>query len=334
MATLPLAFECNFEENSTTPFDSETDTDGKGNVRHYSYLAKQNPSRIPYLGAYAYEIDLAGGTNDCYLQEDSAFDTSAAGTVALRFYLWVSGLTMAASDYFTLATLQSAGPTDEAVLGIVRTAGGVYQFVAGETSVLAAAQGAATRSADLIQNQYHCLELACTVDAGVGNDGTIAFFLDGQQVGAAITALDQGALAQMRLGAIGIDAGTTRGILLFDCIAGDTVRVGTFAHRWGQTRILTKTGHAVLGPASIVEADLIQSGAAPDETMTMWDTDEGDTSDLSKRVVVFQAYRSIYVQRGLYCVIAGTNPVGVIKTANSLDQSEGGIKNLAFRRSF
>ena len=146
-----------------------------------------------------------------------------------------------------------------------------------------------------------------------------------------MTALDQGAITQARFGAIGLDAGTTRGHLVFDQIVGDTLRVGTLAHRFGMTRILTKTGHAVLGPAGIVEADIVQS-AALNETMEMYDTDVADISDPSRRIFVYNSDRPIYVTRGLYCVLGGTNPVAAIKTSSAVDVSEGGVKNFALRR--
>lgn len=329
MASLPLTFECTFEDNTISPFESETDTDSKGDIRHYSYLAKlPYPDSIPYKGAYAYAINLALGTNDVYLEETGSFDTAAAGTIATRFYFWASQLTMAASDRFTICTIQSGAGTDEATISVINNAG-TLQLVAAETGAIAL--GAATRATDLIQNQYHCLELVCVIDAGGGNDGTIAFYVDGFQVGSTITALDQGAITQARFGAIGIDAGTTSGRLLFDQIAADTARVGPLAKRFDQVRTLTKSGHALLGAGSVIEADLIQS-AALDETMVMYDTDTAQTLDISTRVSVFQGFRPIYVTKGLYVVLGGTNPIGIVKVWDARDMSEGQVKELGGAR--
>jgi hypothetical protein len=326
MPSLPFVFECGFDSNSISPFNSETDVDGKGNIRHYSYLAKQLSfsHAVPYKGAYAYHIDLSGGVNDCYLEELEGFDTAATGTIALRLYFFAAGLVMATSDRFTIATLQSGAGTDEATVSVLNNAGQL-QLVFAETGAIAL--GAATRTSDLIQNAWHCLELVCVIDAGGGNDGTLTAFVDGYQLGAAITGLDQGAITQARIGALGIDAGTTAGHLLFDAIVGDTARVGPLAVRFSDQRTLTQTGHIILGAASIVEVDLIQSSVV-DETMELWDTDSADTTDLSKRIFVYNAIRPIYVTKGLYCVLAGTNPIGVVKVCEAKDMSEGMLRTL------
>lgn len=330
MATLPLAFECTFEDGTLGAFDSETDTQSKLGVQHYSYLGRfPFPDYIPYKGAYAALIDLSVGTADAYYQENTGFDTALAGAVAMRMYFCANQLTMAALDRFTIATLQSGAGTDEATVSVYSPSAGNYQFVAAETGAIAI--GANTRAADLIQGKYHCIELVCTIDSG-GADGTIAFLLDGFQVGAAITGLTQAAITQARFGAIGIDAGTTRGLLLYDDITGDTTRVGPLARRFNQARYLTQSGHAVIGPANIIAVDILQS-AAFDETLVMYDTDTADTTDLSKRVVVFGEFVPFYVSRGLYCVLAGTNPFASVKVHDACDMSIGNVKRLANRRA-
>lgn len=330
MAVLPLIFEATFDDaGAIAPFDSEVDTDSKGFVRHYSYLAKlPYPECVPYRGAYCYAINLAGGTNDCYLQELTSFDTAASGTIAFSMYFQAIGLTMATSDRFTIGTLQSGAGTDEATISVINNAGTI-QLVAAETG--ATALGAATRGTDLIQNQWHCLELVGVIDSGGGNDGTLAFYVDGYQVGTTITGLDQAAITQARFGAIGIDAGTTAGLLLYDMIRTDTARVGQLAGRFDIVRIATASMHLALGPGSLIEADLQQSSAV-DETMVLYDTDTGDTTDVSMRLPVFQAIRPVYFTKGVYCVLGGTNPIGSIKVYDVSDMDVGGLKHLGVAR--
>lgn len=332
MASLPLTFECTFDAaqgGSISPFDSETDADSKGNVRHYSYLAKQPyMNHVPYMGAYAYVIDLSLGANDCYLQRATGFITAASGTIATSFYFYAAQLTMAASDRFTIATIQSGAGTDELTISVYNNAGTI-QLVAAETG--ATAIGAATRGTDLVQGEWHCLELVGVVDSGGGDDGTLAFYVDGYQVGATITGLDQGAITQARFGTIGIDAGTTNGMVMFDMIRADTLRVGTLARRFDITRIATASMHLAIGPGSMIEAD-IQQSAAFDEQMTLYDTDTGDTSDVSTRLPVFQAIRPVYFRKGVYAVLSGTVPVGSIKVYDTSDMSVGGLRSLGVAR--
>lgn len=320
---LPYAFECNFEDGTSSPFDSETDTDSKLSVEHYSTLARLPfVDSIPYRGAYAALVNLALGTNDAYYQEDVGFDVAANTAAAMRLMFWISSdLVMAASDTFDIFRWQSAGPVTEFSMNIQNNAG-VITFRGGDG-------GAGTfRTSPITLNEWHCAELV--INTGTGANGTCTVYLEGNQLGAQITGITCAALTQAWVGTVGIDAGTTRGRVLFDQIVADETRVGCFSKRFNMTRLATKTGHLVLGPASIVEADLIQS-AAFDETATMWDTDTADTSDLSRRIVVFDAQRSIYVNKGLYVVLTGTNPVCAVKCTSALDMSEGGIKNLGSR---
>lgn len=331
MATLPLSGEVTFEDGTLGAFDSETDTDGRLNVRHYSDLARFTyPDFIPWRGAFCAHIDLSvAGGNDAYYTELSFLDTAASGTIAVRFYFYATALTMAASDRFNIFAIESVAGTNEASVSVLNNAGTI-QLVFAETGAIAV--GAATRLADLIQSQWHCIELVCVLDSGVGNDGTITAYLDGQQVLTAITALDQGAIVSGRLGVVGLDAGTTRGHLLFDQFAADTARIGPLARRFDQTRVLTQSGHAVLGPASILEADILLS-SANDETMAMYDTDNASILDISKRVAVFNSENPIYVEKGLYCVLGGTSPVAFIKVQDCRDMNASQIVALGLKSS-
>jgi hypothetical protein len=320
---LPYLFECNFEDGTSSPFDSETDTESKLSVEHYTTLAKLPfTDSVPYRGAYAALVDLSLGTADAYYQENTGFDVAANTAAACRVAFWLSSnLVMAASDTFDLLLWQSAGPVNEFSMNIQNNAG-VITFRAGDTG------GATFRTAPITLNTWHIAELV--INTGTGADGTCTVYLDGYQLGAQITGIASGALTQARLGTMNIDAGTTRGRVLFDHAIADDTRVGHFSKRFDMTRFATKSGHVLLGPGSILEADLIQS-VAVDETATLYDTDVADTTDQSRRVVVFQAFRPIFVNRGLYAVLTGTNPVLSIKVKDCLDMSEGGIKNIGVR---
>ena len=195
----PFLGEKNFEVGSNSEWDSETDTDSKLSVEHYTALATRRLT--PYRGAYAAYINLALGTNAAYFEETGDFDLAADATFGVRFFLFARGLTMAASDRFTVFALQSGAGTDEVTVSI-RNNAGVLELVASETS-----GGATLRSTALIENKWHCIELDGNVDAGGGNDGDFNFRVDGEQVGAIVSTLDQGAITQARFGAFNLDAG-------------------------------------------------------------------------------------------------------------------------------
>lgn len=335
--TLPLLAntEDGFESGSvsTTIWNgTNVDTQSKRFLRHYSYVAKlPYPDSIPYRGAYCLHVDLSLGTAAAYL-ESTRWATSLGVQLHGRFYLWVgSNLTTAASDRFSVFVAQSAGPVDEISIDL-RNNAGVLQLV----GVVQAGGSETLRTTTLVTNQWHCVEFSALINNGT--NGTCLFRCDGFQLGTTVTGITNAAITQARLGAgcgaaasAAIDAGTTAGHLLFDDIAANTTRVGSLAERFGQTRVLTTSGHAVIGPAAILEADIVLS-STNDETLTLWDTDTADTSDISKRVFVYNAIRPIYVTRGLYCAITGTNPVAGIKIGTSQDCSEAGIKNLGLAR--
>jgi hypothetical protein len=328
----PYEFQSNWEDGTLSPWSTETDTESKLNIRHYTQLYASPVREMPWRGAFAPHIDLSLGTADAYFEV--AQTIAAAAVRYVRFYLYAQGLTMAASDRFTIFTLQSAGPVSEVVIDI-RNNAGVIEILAAETGA-----AATVRAAELIQNQWHAVELRADIDAGGGNDGTLDFYLDGRQVSTQITTLDQAAITQMRLGAIGIDAGTTAGHLLFDEFVLDDARIYPFDGRYSIPRELTQSSHVVVGPGQ-VEDVFLRDGGSADCTLTLYDT---DIADLSAGLVItpldFTAgYRfgdpwlsGGTFKRGCYAVLAGTNPRAFIGLRNGA-QSKSGVENVAaFRR--
>ena len=334
----PYVFEANLESGTNAEFTSEVDTENKLSIAHYAMLAK-HPARLelPYSGAYAAYINLAGGTADAYLQEDTGFDLALAGVRALRLLFYAKGLTMAADDRFTILALQSAGPVDELTISVLNTAGRV-RLVMAETGATAVASG---RSIDLIEGQWHTLEIVFTLDAGGGNDGTATFYVDGYQVGAAVTALDQAALIHARLGAIGIDAGTTAGHLLFDSLVVDDTRVFP-VKRFGQTRLMTKSGHAFIGPGALSSITLLPAANAADAVLALYDTDEANTAaplivpelriDVSESLTYTVPLAAGVFQRGCYAVLSGTNPRAFVTARRATDSGVGPIRSYVENR--
>ena len=334
----PWLYQANFETGTNAQFDSETDGDSKLSFPHYSTLVRDAWREIPYRGAYAMAIDLRLGTADAYVQENDGFDLALAGTLSVRFYFLARALTMAASDRYTILTMQSAGPTDEIVVD-VRNNAGTIEILAAETGA-----SATVRSSPLIQDVWHSVELTVTLDNGVGNNGTIDFYLDGNQVSTQLGSLDQAAIIQARLGAIGIDAGTTAGRLLFDQVIVDNTRVFPFRRRFAQQVMLTQSGHVTVGPGRASSITLLSGGAADNE-LVLYDTDEANTNDASNIVVPIlrnlnadipaswkvEPYEG-YFERGLYVALTGTNPRALVTLADGL-MSPSAIASYAVRRA-
>lgn len=312
--TFPFVSEVNFEDGTSGSFTSETDTDSKLDFPHYSELARTPGIAMPFRGAYAMRVDLSGGTNDAYLQEDTDWDMALAATQHWRFYLWVDpGLTMATTDEFIIWQLQSAGPISEAVLAINFTTANGFRIGIGET--------AATSFLDLPLGKWLAVEVSITLDDGASDDGTIDLWVDGGQA-TQVASLDQAAIIQGRIGAMGIDVGTTAGVILFDQVLSDDGRIYPIADRFPETVLSTTDQHVLVGPG-VIDNVTLMSGAAQDCVVSLFDTDTANVNDASKIVtelkntanneVVDPAGMPVRVRRGCYVVMTGTTPRSLVK---------------------
>jgi hypothetical protein len=319
--TFPYAAEKNFELGDTSEWDAETDTQSRLNIRSYRDLWRLDRHVAPWRGAYAMEVDLSVGTAEASLTENDDFDLSADGENSFGFYLFVSpDIVMANNDQFKIWQ-QLATATDEGAVEIRFTTAAGLQIGVTE------ATGSAAAWVSLLPGWHH-VAVNNVIDAGVGNDGSLTLFLDGFQA-AQITALDQGAITSAKLGVIGQDAGTTAGFLLFDRViidddgSGGIARVYPDTQRFSQNLLLTKSGHAFVGPGRIDNIALL-SGAGTDNVVTVYDTDRADITDEGNIVVrltntannelVDPAAMPVWVmRRGCYVHMTGTNPRALVK---------------------
>ncbi len=305
----------------TTPFGwtSETDTRGSLDVKHYSHQKLRSLKVVPYRGAYLFHHDQSIGTvtTDAVVTETTAFDTAAAGVIHVKFFFQAKDLVMAADDRFTIFSLDSAGPVSETAVDVLYTAAAGYQLVCGETGATAvgAAAGEA-RATSLIQGKWHCIEFRSDIDNAGSNDGTIDFYVDGYQVGAQMTGLDQGAITQARMGMIGGDAGTTSGHLFFYGVVADDARIYPFKERWPSQVILSQSAHVFVGPGAIGGAAILTTTAG--NTLHLYDTDEANADNEQDRVVELAVGANgsfegpLFFHKGCYAVLGGTNPRGQV----------------------
>lgn len=296
----------------------------------------------PWRGAYCMQINLAGGTADAYVQETGSWDTSSSGTVWTRFMFWFGGATnaapvMADADLFSIMELWSSTNTVEAAIFVQYTTANGYRIGVNETS---SASGAAFLPLSL--NKWHCIELKAVIDSGAGNDGTLNLIMDGMAA-TQITALDQGAITSGVLGTIGIDAGTTRGYCLFDDLIIDDAQIYPPNVRFPDTLLMTNSGHAFIGPGKIANISLM-SGAGTDCVVTVHDTDVASTQDASNIKVelkntannelVDPAGMPIYVNRGAYISMSGTNPRALVQIERAVAYgSDGAVRSYAAARA-
>lgn len=239
----------------------------------------------------------------------------ALDAAAMSFWFPVcigADLTLADGDTVILFALDSAGPVNEVVFG-VRNNGGVYELFAGETG--------ATRTLPIVRNskRWYQVELTVNIDAGAGNDGTIDFYVDGAQVGAQITGLDQAAISQGRLGVVSGTAAGNVGTILIGGIIADDLRVYPRTRFHGETAWVTRDSVAFLGPCTLDDVRL--TGTGTDAVLTILDTDifESTGVGFSREPVVYvrnvtasdQApgqFAPVRIHKGTYVQLTGTSP--------------------------
>lgn len=312
----PYIHESNWESNAVTPFgwDTETDTDGKLAVKHFKELGSSY-GLTPYRGAYALLVDLTKGvTNAAVLTETSDFDLAAGGSIYVAGRLFVKSLTgLAASDSMSLFVLDSAGPVVEVDLQIYNNAG-TYQLRCGD--------GTTYRACALEQNKWIHWEFYAVIDSGGGNDGTLDFYVEGTQIGAQITGIDQAAITQARLGFIAntVAAGT-KGFIVHDELIADDARIYPQNPRFSSTVMPTKSAHLFVGPGTIAAASLASTNA--DDKITFYDTDNGDTTTAPVAELWTSATDSISspitFNKGCYAVLTGTEPKGFVSFMSASD---------------
>lgn len=319
----PWTFGENFELAGIGTFDSEVDTGSILDFPHYSTLARFGMA--PYRGAYAMRIRLNGGTTSAYVREDTSFDLAASGNHFIRFYFYLGkDFIMADTDKFSLIEGESTlDTTTEYAAGIDRSGDNIRLWIA-ETAA-ATAQTVVLGTTTTALGRWYSLEFQPLIDSGAPGDGTLAGWLDDAQIGSTITALDQGAIVDAKIGVIGPDAGTS-GTILIDQVLVDNVRIGRYRERFSDN-IWVHYGkdHAFVGPGEFtIDVE------TPDVTGTcvMYDTDgvatvgangpEGatdwGTGSLAPIGVIkfdganesFNASNTYRVNHGLYIIMAGS----------------------------
>jgi len=332
----PYLSEASFSAGTIGHFDTDTDTESRSQVFHYSALAAIPGLPAPYHGAYVYGVNLAndGTPADSYLQETASWDTAASGTIFFRLMFWVSAdITMANADEFAIFQLWSATNTVE---------GGAYiNYTTANGLRLGIGEASAAQFLPLSTNTWHSLELKYVIDSGVPNDGTLDGWLDGSTF-TQVTALDQGAITSGVMGVLSQDAGTTKGYVLFDNIIADDLQIFPPVRRWSQDQLFTQSNHAFVGPGRLENVSLL-SGAATDNVLTVYDTDVAYVSSTSaaklelkntaNNETVDPAGVPIDFQRGCYVVMTGTNPRAIVKFSKTPAYgSDGAVRSYGLRR--
>ncbi len=341
----PWVFESTFETGDFSEWDGgETDTVNQLDVAHYSQLAQLPWSTAaPFSGAYCLRAVLSGGTADATVL-DGDIDIAANTTNYFKFNMWFDpDFTASADDTVNIFEAQQTDNTVEATFGFRYVAStDVINFGIGETAPTNFG------GVEVRRGVWYTIELVIDIDNNGGNDGTIDLFVtaDGEPRATTvdatqITGLDQGAVGQ---GVLGIQdhLATTLGTILFDNFIQDDAQIYPLRERFDLTQILTISGHAFIGPGSINDIQL-WAGAATDNILEIYDTDNGNVTDYNNVVSVLRntannetifSKTPVDVNRGAYIRLTGTNPRALIEIGKvATFGSVAAMRNRGIRRT-
>ncbi|MGH9910750.1 MAG: hypothetical protein ACRD32_08920, partial [Nitrososphaerales archaeon] len=297
-------------------WDSETDVAGALNVRHYSFLAKQDATIVgpsaPYRGAYCLEINMLGDTADHVLIEG---DIDIADTVTryTRFALFIGKDVTGVTDIFNIFELQGTADAVEAAIGL-RITTGVSTVEIGIGQIAPAAFA----TQPLQKGKWYQIELVTL--ASTTAVGTSDLYVDGTLVQGINTITNTAVLR----GVLGTQntLSTTLGHLFFDQFVFDDTRVGPIATRYPETLWITKSQHVCVGQSDLLNVTLLP-GTGTNSVLKIYDTDTATTLDEGNIVAhLFNLTGSeppidladvpVCVRRGAYVELAGTAPRALV----------------------
>lgn len=301
----PYTFHSNFEGGSSAEWDSATASNPT--FPHYSVLAKDSNSLMPYHGAYCMKTVLEDTSDHTVIEGD--IDIADGTTSYFRWYMGLSkDFRFTADDTFNVFELQQAGGTTEISIGF---------RVTNSTQLIEFGIGDGTAPTSFTQwpglQKWVCVELLATVST-VGA-GVVTLFIDGVQTN---TLTSQTHAAAVGRGVLGIQdvAATTLGSIYYDEFVQDTARIYPFRDRFPSSYFIRKTGHVFVGPGYIDGAALSKI-SSNDEALTLYDTDTANVNDISPVADLLATAQTsvsgpLYFERGCYAVLGGTTPRGVI----------------------
>lgn len=331
----PWIFEEDFELGTKGDFDTETDTDGALDFPSYRTLAGYGME--PYSGAYCLRLISGIGTNAATLTEA---DINIADTVTrwFRFNLMFSkDFACTATDVVHLLELTGAASAVTVAFGFRITI---------TTNVINLAIGGANTGAvpdnfssiPIERGLWYSVEIKANIQTGGTGTLDVIVTKDGKSQTTtsevAVTTLTNIAVTDGLLG-LQNHLTTTTGTILIDNFVMDDAQIFR-NRRYPETRLLTKTGHAFVGPGKIDSLTLL-SGAAADNTCKVYDSDEASSVDLvaemsnSIAAETVGPHESVSVQNGAYVVLSGTQPRALVKIGYA-PYSAGSVRDIGRAR--
>ena len=307
-------FEDNFEVGSAANWTATVGTQVA--VESYKELARQRNWGVPYRGAYALQATF-GVDTDSYVRSTSLTITS--GDVDDTKFMLYIGKDVEATTTTEVAIFQHLPAI--AAVGLRIEAGGDIKFGIRSTSA-----ALTTSPIVLERGVYYTVELE--TDSTTTNTCTARI----DELGIVVTtanAAATGSTTEGWLGVIGIGAGSlanVSGTLTLDRIIHDSDRIYGDSNRFPSRQVMTKSGHAFVGPGRITDLTLI-AGLGTDCVITIYDTDDATrfpdtlvmrlTNNTSGESVSYSGLQPIVIHKGAYITMSGTEPRAVVTIASA-----------------
>ncbi len=327
----PWIFESTFEQGSNGEWDSETDTASQLSFPHYSELSRHPTSNFaPFSGAYCCMASLTGGTADAILLEG---DINIANTItsAFAFNILFSNdfASSSGTDVIHLLELTGSGTAVTGVIGcdVAVTAAdgtlGTIRIGIGDNGTSGAVADTFA-STPIERGQWYTIENVITLNTG--GSGTSDLYItkagDAAQATADIarTSRDMIVVTDGEFG-MQAHASTTTGFILLDNFIQDDLRIYVPRESYPREVLLTKSGHAFVGPGEVSQIQLL-SGPGADNVLTVYDTDIANTNSASNMMVELKNLTNNEivqhnpangrVTRGCYVSLSGTSPRALV----------------------
>jgi hypothetical protein len=317
----PYVFHENFENGTKGGFTSETDVLGKLDFPDHN----EDLDIQPWRGGYVMRVNMDRGTDEAYVQHDTALDIPNGQNRYIRFYLRFSDDTRVPDfdgSSFKIFRVYT-GVTEEFAIGITCSESEVYG------PRLAIWSPDDTEFIDGLAFQRNVWLPIQIIVKNAASSGRVYVQLEDNVI--QVARMTFGTFTHCQLGVMA-QSPKVRGTVYFDDIIIDTAKLEEPLHLtqdqlWGNSQLYTKSSYAFVGPGTLRGATLIGGGS--DNLVYFYDVDRLPLAHHDIKVALRTSSAeskdtlidTVMFKRGCYIAMTGTNPQVIVH------YGDGGIDN-------
>lgn len=317
----PFLLHENFERGTAGAFAADTDalgiatTDPLGKLDFPDH--NDDLDIIPWRGGYVMRIDLNRGTNDAFIQHNTAFSLTTGQIKYMRFFLRLGrGTRFPMNSYLDFVRLYSGAPPglSEIALALVKTETWISLAIGSAEDVTHIA------GLEIIPDVWTQIRMKVTFGNISTSNSRVQVQIGNNMV--QNMRLNMQPLTHFRIGTM-LQQADVRGTLYIDDVIVDTDVIQDQmyldpANLTGESVLYIKDSYVFVGPGTIKGVTLIGGGA--DNTAALYDTDRIPFAhhDMRASLKVSKAeskdtlVETLMFKRGCYLVMTGTAPQVII----------------------